>query len=96
MCLRVCTGFKGVSFREAHLRALWSDRQIALITSQKVKRIRRVSEMDAGTPLKKRGLEKQGPALLGEPLFGKERLISGAVLGKDVRLTALNRPLTAK
>ena len=41
MRLRICTGFKGVSFRETHLWALWSDRQnCSHNVSQKVKHIR--------------------------------------------------------
>ena len=52
MCLRICTGFKGVSFREAHLwEHFGRTDQIALITClKKVKRIRCVSE-GGGVPI---------------------------------------------
>ena len=46
MCLRLCTGFKrGFLRRDAPMRALWSDRpNCSHNVSQKVKRIRRLSE----------------------------------------------------
>ena len=50
VCLRICTGFQDVSFRETHL---WEDfgrtDQIALITClKKLKRIKRLSDISTG------------------------------------------------
>ena len=73
MCLRICTGFKGVFLqREASMRALWSDRQnCSHNVSQKVKRIRRLSEnvhKTAETPTEK--LSKIKLAFFREELKG--------------------------